>query len=47
MNSKGEAVMPSFDKTPDLLVKDEGRIKVAIEYKATKLTFAAQHSDPP
>lgn len=34
-------------KTPDLLLKDEGRIKVAFECKATKLTFAAQYSDNP
>lgn len=34
-------------KTPDLLLKDEGRIKAAFECKATKLTFAAQYSDNP
>lgn len=32
-------------KTPDLLVRDEGKIKVVCECKATKLTFIAQFSD--
>ncbi len=32
-------------KTPDLLVRDGGEIKVVCECKATKLTFVAQFSD--
>lgn len=34
-------------RTPDLLLKDEGTIKVVFECKATKLTFAAQYADDP
>lgn len=32
-------------KTPDLLLKDGGEIKVVFECKATKLTFVAQYAD--
>ncbi|OUS07281.1 hypothetical protein A9Q96_08290 [Rhodobacterales bacterium 52_120_T64] len=34
-------------ETPDVLVKDKGRIEIVVECKATKLTFAAQFSDDP
>jgi hypothetical protein len=36
----------SFE-TPDILIRDAGRLVLAIECKATKLTFAAQFSDDP
>lgn len=34
-------------RTPDLLLKDDGEVKVIFECKATKLTFEAQFGDDP
>lgn len=34
-------------RTPDLLLKDDGLVKVVFECKATKLTFEAQFGDDP
>jgi hypothetical protein len=34
-------------ETPDVFLKDNGEVVIAIECKATKLTFAAQYADDP
>ena len=34
-------------ETPDILLRDNGQVVIAVECKATKLTFAAQYADDP